>query len=47
MNTIFAFLAKNEKTLFILLFVLAAFLCLVLPAVVIPNLNPIPDNILP
>ncbi|MFC1890220.1 hypothetical protein ACFL4G_10730 [Thermodesulfobacteriota bacterium] len=46
MNAIFEFLSKNEKFLFILLLIITAFLCLVLPAIVIPNLNPIPENIL-
>ena len=47
MNVIFEFLSKNEKFLFILLSILIAFLCLVLPAIVIPNLvNPDPEILL-
>ena len=47
MNSIFQFLARNEKALFITLFILTALLCMVLPAIVIPKLNPLSQVIIP
>jgi len=43
MNWMFHFLARNERALFVVLFLLAAILSIVLPAVVIPKLNPLMD----
>jgi len=43
MNRLFYFLARNERALFVVLFLIAAILSIVLPAVVIPKLNPLMD----
>ena len=43
MNQFFHFIVKNKNALFFLLFVVTAMLAFILPAVIIPKLNPLVD----
>jgi len=42
-NRFFQFFVKNKSALFFLLFVVTAMLAFILPAVIIPKLNPLVD----
>lgn len=43
MSWLFQFLSRNERALFVILFLIAAILSIALPAVIIPKLNPLMD----
>jgi len=41
MNQLFLFVVRNKKALFFLIFMITAMLAFILPAVIIPKLNPL------